>query len=96
MSSSLARLKLLLRLVPRLLILPGLKPELLVLLLSLLISSEYLGGGSERFETGARLTSILLSRVGVGEGVISVLGDISTSSASRYHFLLLVYLPHPS
>lgn len=29
---------------------------------------------------------VLLLRVGVGEGVTSVEGEISTSSASRYHF----------
>lgn len=33
---------------------------------------------------------------GVGEGVISVLGDTSTSSASRYHFRRRVYFPQPS
>lgn len=36
------------------------------------------------------------SRVGDGGGVISVLGDISTSSASRHHFRRLVYRPQPS
>jgi hypothetical protein len=29
---------------------------------------------------------VLVARVGVGEGVISVDGETSTSSASRYHF----------
>jgi hypothetical protein len=43
-----------------------------------------------------RVASRLALRVGVGEGVISVLAVISTSSASRYHFLRRVYRPHPS
>jgi hypothetical protein len=34
-----------------------------------------------------RVATGLVLRVGVGEGVISVLGDTSTSSASLYHFL---------
>lgn len=29
---------------------------------------------------------VLVARVGVGDGVISVEGETSTSSASRYHF----------
>lgn len=33
---------------------------------------------------------------GVGEGVISVEGETSTSSASRYHFRRRVYFPQPS
>jgi hypothetical protein len=36
---------------------------------------------------GVRVATGLVLRVGVGEGVISVLADTSTSSASRYHFL---------
>lgn len=43
-----------------------------------------------------RVISGLLLRVGVGEGVISVEGDTSTSSASRYHFRRRVYRPQPS
>jgi hypothetical protein len=38
----------------------------------------------------------LVSRVGVGEGVISVEGETSTSSASRYHLRRRVYRPQPS
>lgn len=34
---------------------------------------------------GVRVASGLVLRVGVGDGVISVEGDTSTSSASRYH-----------
>ena len=36
------------------------------------------------------------SRFGVGEGVISVDAEISTNSASRYHFRRRVYRPQPS
>lgn len=85
--------------------LSGLNPELLALfvLFALFVLSKLLtlsaysgGGGSEVVVAGVRKTSELELSVGVGEGVISVLGDTSTSSASLYHFLLLVYLPHPS
>jgi hypothetical protein len=50
---------------------------------------SYWGGGSDDgvMEMGVRVAMGLLLWVGVGEGVISVLADISTSSASRYHFL---------
>jgi hypothetical protein len=85
----LAKLKLLLRLavpaVPLLLILPGLNPELLLLVLFTL--SAYSGGASEGLVMDVRVVSGVLLRVGVGDGVISVEGEISTSSASRYHFL---------
>lgn len=80
--------------VPLLLKCPGLKPELLLLVL--LTLSAYSGGGSEGLVKDVRVVSGVLLRVGVGEGVIWVLGEISTSSASRYHFLLLVYRPHAS
>lgn len=43
-----------------------------------------------------RVISGLLLRVGVGEGVISVEGETSTSSASRYHLRRRVYRPQPS
>lgn len=82
--------------------LSGLKPELLLCVLftlfvlsKLLTLSAYSCAGSE-VGLGAGVGSGLELIVGVGEGVISVLGDISTSSASLYHFLLLVYLPQPS
>jgi hypothetical protein len=82
--------------------LSGLKPELLLCVLfalfvlsKLLTLSAYSGAGSEAI-IGAGRGSGLELIMGVGEGVISVLGDISTSSASLYHFLLLVYLPQPS
>jgi hypothetical protein len=93
LSSSLTffKLKLLLRLavpaVPLLLTLPCLKPDPEPLLLVLLTLSAYSGGASEGLVTDVRAVSGVLLRVGVGEGVISVLGVISTSSASRYHFL---------
>jgi len=83
--------------------LSGLKPELLALcvlftlfvLSKLLTLSAYSGGASEVVETAGMASGLEFS-VGVGEGVISVLGDISTSSASLYHLLLLVYFPQPS
>ena len=74
--------------VPLLLILPDLKPE--VLLLVLFTLSAYSGGASEELVMDLRVISGVVLRVGVGEGVISVDGEISTSSASRYHFLRLV------
>ena len=94
LSSSLVvfRLRLLLLLpvpaVPLLLILPGLKPEPLPPVLCTL--SEYSGGPSEGPLIDVRPVSSEVFRVGVGDGVISVDGDISTNSASRYHFLRLV------
>lgn len=77
----------------------------LLLLLKLASSrSEYSGGGlldlepeNDESRVWAEFESRLADAwVGVGEGVISVLEVISTSSASRYHFLRRVYLPHPS
>lgn len=52
-------------------------------------SSSYCGGGSAdgAVDTGVRVAVGLVLRVGVGEGVTSVLADTSTSSASLYHFL---------
>lgn len=78
--------------------------ELLLLFKLASSRSEYSGGGlldlecendesRERAEFESKLWD---AWVGVGEGVISVLEVISTSSASRYHFLRRVYLPHPS
>jgi hypothetical protein len=49
--------------------------------------SAYSGGASEGLVMDVRVVSGVLLRVGVGDGVISVEGEISTSSASRYHFL---------
>ena len=88
-SSLLFALKLLpLLLLPLLLILPALKLELL--LSKLLMLSAYSGGGKFSFsvwERGCCMTSaFVLVRLGVVAGVTSVLGVISTSSASRYHF----------
>lgn len=94
-SLSVGGFKLPLRLVVSLLLkCPGLKPELLLLVLWTL--SAYSGGASEGLVKDVRVISGVLLRVGVGEGEIWVLGEISTSSASRYHFLLLVYRPHAS
>ena len=67
----------------------------LFVLSKLLTLSAYSGAGPE-VVVGAGMGSGLELIVGIGEGVISVLEDISTSSASLYHFLLLVYLPQPS
>jgi hypothetical protein len=67
--------------------------DLSLLMLSLmLILSVYSGGGSAKTaEIGVWVgVSGLLLRVGVGEGVISVEGETSTSSASRYHLRRLV------
>ena len=47
-------------------------------------------------EVGVCCAPGLVSRVGVGAGVISVDGETSTSSASRYHFRRRVYRPQPS
>ena len=52
--------------------------------------SAYSGGRSDCDVTGLRISSGVVLRVGVGDGVTSVLGVISTSSASLYHFLRLV------
>lgn len=96
LSSSLPvfKLKLLLALpaVPLLLMLPGLMSETLLesLLLVLFTLSAYSGGASEGLVMDVRAVSGVVLRVGVGEGVISVDAEISTSSASRYHFLRLV------
>lgn len=49
-----------------------------------------------RVDSGLWIELVLLVRVGVGEGVISVEGETSTSSASRYHFRRRVYRPQPS
>jgi hypothetical protein len=104
LSSSLPPVKLLVLLFKEFLFkLSGLKPELLALcvlftlfvLSKLLTLSAYSGGASEVVETAGMASGLEFS-VGVGEGVISVLGDISTSSASLYHLLLLVYFPQPS
>jgi hypothetical protein len=90
LSSSLVfcKLRLLLRLavpaVPLLLILPVLNPDPLLLVLFTL--SAYSGGASEGLVMDVRAVSGELLRVGVGDGVISVEEEISTSSASRYHF----------
>lgn len=97
-------MKLLVRLFKELLFkLSGLNPELLALcalftlfvLSKLLTLSAYSGGFSEVLGAAGVGSGVELN-VGVGDGVISVLGDISTSSASLYHFLLLVYFPQPS
>jgi hypothetical protein len=66
--------------------------SLLDLSLLMLILSVYSGGGSAKTAAiGVRVgVSGLLLRVGVGEGVISVEGETSTSSASRYHLRRLV------
>lgn len=101
LSSSLVVFKLTLLLlppVPLLLILPGLKSETLLesLLLVLFTLSAYSGGASEGLVMEVRAVSGVVLRVGVGEGVISVDGEISTSSPSRYHFLRLVYRPQES
>lgn len=95
-SSSEARLRELCRLGVRRFNFPVLNPELIELALSLLTLSEYSGGGSCDILAEERVVMGLLFSVGVDDGVISVLEEISTSSASRYHFLLRVYLPHPS
>ena len=70
--------------VPLLLELPGLNPEPLLSVLFTL--SAYSGGASEGLGMDVRDVSGVVLRVGVGEGVISVEGETSTSSASRYHF----------
>ncbi len=44
------------------------------------------GGGIVVDKVGVCCAPGLVSRVGVGAGVISVEGETSTSSASRYHF----------
>ena len=44
------------------------------------------GGGIVVAKVGVCCAPGLVSRVGVGAGVISVEGETSTSSASRYHF----------
>jgi hypothetical protein len=103
-SSSLCVAKLLVRLFTELFFkLSVLKPEPLLLVLFVLFPlsklftlSSYPGAGAEVLAIGESEGSGLASRRGVGDGVISVLGDTSTSSASLYHFRLLVYLPHPS
>jgi hypothetical protein len=74
--------------VPLLLIPLGLDSEPLLLVLFTL--SAYSGGASEGLVMDVRAVSGEVLRVGVGEGVTSVDEDISTSSASRYHFLRLV------
>jgi hypothetical protein len=94
-------LKLLVRLFRELLLkLSVLNPELFALcvlfvLSKLLTLSAYSRGGCEVLAAGGKLSRLELM-VGVGDGVISVLADTSTSSASLYHFLLLVYFPQPS
>lgn len=59
--------------------------DLALLMLALSVNS---GNGSiiNCVETGVTCAPGLVSRVGVGDGVISVDGETSTSSASRYHF----------
>lgn len=74
---------------------PELNPELLELVSSLLKLDAYSGGSSEIIAAFVAVLGFLYS-AGVGEGVISVLDVTSTSSASRYHFLRLVYLSQPS
>jgi hypothetical protein len=101
-SSSLPMWKLLVRLLIELFFkLSVLKLELFALFLLFVLSklltlSAYSGGCSEVLVVGVRRASGVELRVGVGNGVISVLADTSTSSASLYHFLLLVYFPQPS
>lgn len=84
---------------------PGLKPELLVLELSSVKTDDGLPLAVEAMvfvrerAFGLATTSVFGSAGsggGVGQGVTSVLAVISTSSASRYHFLRLVYLPQVS
>ena len=84
------KLLLLLAAVPLLLILPGLNTDPEPLLLVLFTLSAYSGGASDGLVIEVRVVSGVELRVGVGEGVISVEGEISTNSASRYHFLLRV------
>jgi hypothetical protein len=68
-----------------LLVLSALDLPLLILALSV-----YSGLSCKGSESGGAEIVVCcapgLSRVGVGEGVISVEGETSTSSASRYHF----------
>lgn len=106
LSSSLPPVKLLVRLFNELFLKwSGRNPEALALcvlfmlfvLSILLMLSAYSGGGSDVLRAAAAgMGSGVELTVGVGDGVISVLGEISTSSASLYHFLLLVYFPQPS
>jgi hypothetical protein len=63
--------------------------DLPLLILALSVYSGLLSG-NEGVDVGAGEICVccapgLVSRVGVGEGVISVEGETSTSSASRYH-----------
>jgi len=74
--------------------------DLTLLMLALSVNSG-VGSVNDGVEIGAAEIGVccapgLVSRVGVGEGVISVDGETSTSSASRYHFRRRVYLPQPS
>lgn len=98
-SSSSGELKLSLPLAEERLSVPDLNPEDFVLesssaAASLLLSADWPVSPGDRLLS--RLGRLLWVGVGVGEGVISVLAVISTSSASRYHFLRRVYLPQPS
>jgi hypothetical protein len=68
-----------------LLVLSALDLSLLILALSVYSGLFCKGSESGGAEIGICCTPGL-SRVGVGEGVISVEGETSTSSASRYHF----------
>ncbi len=68
-------------------------PSALDLPLLILALSAYSGRGSVKDGGGIVVAKVgvccapgLVSRVGVGAGVISVEGETSTSSASRYHF----------
>lgn len=72
-----------------LLVLSALDLPLLILALSVYSGKGSVNDGEEIGvpEIGVCCAPGLVSRVGVGEGVISVEGEISTNSASRYHFL---------
>jgi hypothetical protein len=70
-----------------LLVLSALDLPLLILALSVYSGTGSVNDGVEIgvAEVGVCCAPGLVSRVGVGEGVISVEGEISTNSASRYH-----------
>lgn len=71
-----------------LLVLSALDLPLLILALSTYSGRDSVkdGGGIVVARVGVCCAPGLVSRVGVGAGVISVEGETSTNSASRYHF----------